>query len=446
MTERLFRPVSSASLAAYRIGFGLLGAVLLIRFWRMGWIERAFTEPKFFFKYYGFEWIQLWPGQGIYLHFAILTAVSLCLACGLFTRVMSLLFFLGFTYIEMLDQSNYLNHYYLIALLAFINVFLPLNARWSLDNLIGLSARRDFIPAWALYWVRGQVGTVYFFAGLAKFGTDWLLRAEPLNVWLTAHSSFPVVGFFLGQVWLHYLMSWAGFLFDLSIPFWMSNGRTRPYAYLVVIFFHVCTYLLFPIGLFPFIMVFAAAMFFPADWPLKLFGQSKEPARGIKIQWRGPVVAGLALWFFVQWTMPFRNLLYPGNVLWTEEAMRFSWKVMIREKNTETIFRVKDLATEETRFVSPSAYLLRHQEIEMSGSPDMILQFAHFLKQEMKAKGRDVAVYADTYSSFNGRSGKPLIDPHVDLTKERESFRPKRWIEPAPETDPHRLSIGAFAL
>lgn len=446
MRAWLFKPIHSSSLAAYRILFGLLGTVGLIRFWYMGWIERCFVRPEFLFKYYGFEWIKLWPGDGIYVHFAILIAVSICLTLGLFTRWMSLLFFLGFSYIELLDQSNYLNHYYLVMLLAFINIFLPLNALWSLDGKLGLSPRREFVPAWTLNWLRFQVGTVYFFAGLAKFGKDWLLEAQPLNIWLTAHRDLPVIGSLFEYTWSHFAMSWAGFIFDSTIVFWMLIPATRRFAYLVVIFFHAMTFVLFPIGMFPFIMVSMALVFFPDDWPAKLL---KIPKRigpsAFHFNPRPALVLGLSAYALIQVTVPFRHLLYPGDVLWNEEGMRFSWKVMVREKNGEATFRVRDRQTGAVQYVSPSQYLLRHQENEMSTTPDMILQFAHHLQKKFAEEGKDVAIFAETMASFNGRTAKPLIDEQVDLTAISESFYPKTWVSPEPGDSPHRLKFHRAA-
>ncbi len=443
----LWRPVNSASLSAYRILFGLLNFAGLLRFWYLGWIERSFTGPSFLFKYYGFEWVALWPGHGIYLHFALLLAVCVCFSLGLFTRVMSVLLFLGFTYIELLDLSNYLNHYYLVSLLSFINIFLPLNARWSFDNLLGLTQRREFVPAWTLNWLRGQVATVYVFAGLAKFGTDWLIHAQPLNIWLTSNTQVPLLGPWLDRTWMHFAMSWGGFLFDISVPFWMMNRRSRPYAYVAVLVFHAMTYVLFPIGMFPFIMIVSALVFFTPEWPLRLWGYLRgfnvllptapsNTMSGARPAW---IVAGLALYFFVQWTLPLRHFIYPGNVLWNEEGMRFSWKVMVREKNSDAGFRVVDRATGRAWDVSPSQYLARHQESEMSGTPDMINQFAHFLRDEFKKDGLDVAVYADVVTSFNGRPAARLIDPNVDLTLVNDTLAPKSWILPAPTATPRRL-------
>ncbi len=447
MHRLFFAPLDSSGLAMYRILFGLLNAIGLIRFWYMGWIEKLLLEPKFLFKYYGFEWVSLWPGNGIYIHFALLIAVCVLLTFGLFTRLMSLLFFLGFCYIELLDLSNYLNHYYLISLLAFIGIFLPLNARWALDNYLGFAKRRLAVPAWTINVLRAQVGTVYFFAGLAKLGSDWLLQAQPLNIWLTGHSAMPFVGWIFAEPLVHYAFSWVGFIFDISIVYWLLNARTRPWAYAVVVVFHLITWLLFPIGMFPFIMIVSALVFFDSDWPLRVvkLWTRNEAAAGTrqtsKLQFiRQPALAVvIGLFFLVQWAVPLRHFAYPGNVLWNEEGMRFSWKVMVREKNSDVSFRITDRQSGRTWYQSPSEFIMRHQEAEMSGTPDMIVQFAHFLKQHFAEQGMDVEIYADSTASFNGRSSQPLIDPNVDLTTVSDGLSAKDWILPEPIAEPKRL-------
>ena len=67
----------------------------------------------------------------------------------------------------------------------------------------------------------------------------------------------------------------------------------------------------------------------------------------------------------------------------------------------------------------------------MSFQPDFILEYAHYLKQHFEGQGHgDIAIYVESYVTLNGRLGKPLIDPEVDLTKEKESFKHKDWILP----------------
>src|SRR5262249_37756637 len=67
--------------------------------------------------------------------------------------------------------------------------------------------------------------------------------------------------------WVPWFMSWAGFLFDTTAPWFLLARKTRPFAYVVVIVFHALTRVLFPIGVFPVIMVVSALVFFSPSWP-----------------------------------------------------------------------------------------------------------------------------------------------------------------------------------
>ena len=58
MERRLLEPVDIAWLVAFRIAFGLALAVSMWRFVANDWVHRFFVEPRFFFKYWGFEWVE----------------------------------------------------------------------------------------------------------------------------------------------------------------------------------------------------------------------------------------------------------------------------------------------------------------------------------------------------------------------------------------------------
>ena len=45
-----------------------------------------------------------------------------------------ILFFLSFTYIELIDKTTYLNHYYFISVVSFLMIFLPANIYFSIDS------------------------------------------------------------------------------------------------------------------------------------------------------------------------------------------------------------------------------------------------------------------------------------------------------------------------
>ena len=54
-------PVDIASLAAFRVLFGLVMAAGTIRFLAKGWVTELYLRPRFHFPYPGFEWVRPWP-------------------------------------------------------------------------------------------------------------------------------------------------------------------------------------------------------------------------------------------------------------------------------------------------------------------------------------------------------------------------------------------------
>ena len=226
----LFKPVDAASLAAFRIGFGVLLAAGLTRFLAEGWVSVLFVEPSFFFKYWGFAWVPEPPAGVMYALYGTLCLLALAFAAGLQFRIVAVLLFLGFSWVELIDVTNYLNHYYLVSLLLLLSTFLPLGWTWSVDARRRPERARDTVPAWVLYLLRFQVGVVYLYAGFAKVGGDWLLHAQPLGIWLAARDELPILGAWFTNGWVPYLVSWAGFLFDSSIVLFLSWRRTRAFG------------------------------------------------------------------------------------------------------------------------------------------------------------------------------------------------------------------------
>ena len=66
----------------------------------------------------------------------------------------------------------------------------------------------------------------------------------------------------------------------------------------------------------------------------------------------------------------------------------------------------------------------------MAFQPDMILQYARHLAAQYAAAGHSVEVRAEAYASLNGRAGRLLIDPTVDLAAAHNTLAHKRWILP----------------
>jgi len=446
LQTRLLEPIDVAWLVALRILLGVLLAVSMQRFLAYGWVDEFLVRPAFHFKYWGFVWVEPLGSSAMQALFYALLVLSLAVAVGAFFRVTAPLLALGLTYVQLIDVSTYLNHYYLAALLMWLLAASPAHQAWSVDAW--RNGRNVTTAPSGWQWLfRVQVGVVYFFAGLGKLQLDWLQDAQPLRIWLGQSTSLPLVGPLLTIEGLPLVLSWCGFLFDTTIVGWLSWKRTRPYAYFVLFVFHLFTRLLFDIGMFPFIMSAAALVFFSPSWPRALVGRWLEPETR-----EAPRAAGLlgrsALWLgaiycAVQLVLPLRHFAYGGNVLWHEQGMRFSWRVMVRAKGGSTTFLVRDPQTGIEQEVSTRGYLTPLQQNEMAGQPDLILQMAHAIGADLaQRRGHTVEVRAETRVSLNGRRAVPLIDPVVDLTQIRDGFGPYSWVLPAPtQAAPHTRPV-----
>lgn len=441
MNSYFHKTTSSVPLAVFRVVFGLLIFGSIIRFFSKGWISELYIRPKYFFSFYGFEFVR--PlGEYTYIVFAICALSALMVTLGFYYRLASISLFASFTYIELIDKSTYLNHYYFISMVSLLMIFLPAHVYFSVDAWRKKQLHADTVPEWSIDSLKVFICLVYVFAGLAKINSDWLLEAQPLRIWLPAKNDMPVIGPLFNYVWVAYAFSWLGCLFDLTIPFLLLNRSTRVAAYGAVVGFHSLTALLFPIGMFPYIMMAAALIFFSAEFHQRIIhihgrltGLSKEflhPRRSFtyhKIAFRG-ILAILFIFFLIQITFPFRYLLYQDELLWTGEGYRFSWRVMLMEKAGYAQFTIRDQDGKHA-VADNSEFLTPLQEKMMSTQPDMILQYAHILRDHYAARGfTSPQVFVDSYVALNGRLGKPLIDPSADLAKENDSFGHKPWILP----------------
>lgn len=448
LRRRLFEPIDIAPLVFFRVVFGGIMLWEVCRYFSYGWIERYYIEPTFFFSYYGFGWVRPWAGDGMYVHFAALGVLAACIVVGLCYRVAATLFFLGITYVFLLDQTHYLNHLYLICILSLLMIFVPAHRAFSLDAALRPGLRSSTAPAWALWLLRFQLAVPYFFGGIAKLNEDWLLAGEPMRMWLAKGTDVPVLSRWATESWTAYVMSWSGCLFDLFVIPFLLWRRTRPFAFTAAVAFHLMNDQLFQIGIFPWLMLFASLIFFPPETfgrilrpVLRLQPASSEvfaaPAPAVTIGSRErAILFVLAIHVAVQVLVPFRHLLYPGPVSWTEEGHNFSWHMKLRDKRAKARFFVDDLDNGSTRLVRLRAHLSPRQVRKMRTRPDLLLQFAHHLGALERAAGRrNVAVRAQVLASLNGRPMQPLIDSSVDLSREPRSLWPWKAIRPLEPAD-----------
>jgi hypothetical protein len=474
MLKKYFETTSSAApLTVFRIGFGLMMALSIVRFWANGWIEKLYLEPTYFFSFRYFEWVK--PlGQWTYGLFLVAFVSAIFVMIGWKYRLAIVLFFLSFTYIELMDKTTYLNHYYFVSLLSFVLIWLPAADYFSVDA----RGQKDVkVPRWTIDCLKVFVAVVYFYAGLAKLNSDWLLHAQPLSIWLPAKYSIPLLGELLQQRWVHFAFAWSGAAYDLFIPFLLLWRPTRSVAFALVVVFHVLTRVLFPIGMFPYIMIVSALVFFGAGWHERVLGwfsglfdirnigkvrvaknswRSKENTptlppykmnntrarpwllSGVEMQnarkfgWRKVMVAAVLL---VHLLLPWRYLLAPGELFWTEEGYRFSWRVMLMEKAGYLTYKIEDPNTGKRRTINPDNYLTTFQQKQLATQPDFILEFAHFLAEEHRQKNEPLpAIYAESYVALNGRGSTVYVDPDVNLTTIKPSTPRTEWLMPFEDT------------
>ncbi len=461
--------IPSAPLVHFRILFGLMMALSVLRFYYHGWIESLYIEPVYFFSY--FDWLVPPGSTGIYLLFGTVFLSALGIMLGLFYRQSACLFFLSFTYIELIDKTNYLNHYYFVSLIGFILIFLPAHRDFSLDAIRLPKIKRLEIPRWTTDLIKFQLALVYVFAGIAKLNPDWLFRAMPLKLWLPAQAHIPIIGPLLSYEITPFLFSWGGALYDLFLVFFLLYRPTRWLAYLAVVVFHILTAMLFPIGIFPYVMIISTLIFFSPEAHENILNKIKNWVGSIKRVFLPPAPIILkdgqrsdthqetssknrvedksknhiytTMWswknlkpflicfIIIQLVIPFRYLAYPGHLFWTEQGYRFSWRVMLMEKAGYTTFTVADELGKKTEWINNRDYLTAQQEKMMSTQPDMILQFAHHIADVYQEKGyQNPVVHCQSRVTLNGTLSQPLVNPKVNLAEIARDWKHKSWLLP----------------
>ena len=445
LASRAFAPVDVASIAIFRIAFGFLALWHLSPLFLHDWIRLFWIEPKFLFKYYGFSWVQPWPGNGLYIHCAVLAVLSVFIAVGLFYRISAALFFIGYTYIFLLDETRYQNHEYLICLFSFLLIWVPAHRAFSIDAL--LRRKEQIAPAWALWLLRLQMGVVYFYGGVAKINPDWL-RGEPMRSELSRHLDFPILGRFFTQEWAVYTMSYGSLLFDLLVVPGLLWRRTRVAAFCVAVLFHLMNARLFSlaVGVFPWLAIAATSLFFPPSWPRRVISVFSHGPASPQTTDTKPVLSGakrtivlsfVTAYSAIQILFPLSPFVFPGGPEWSLMEHRFCWRMMLRSQVMQGNFYVTDPNTDRTDRVTPAEFLTNAQLRRIYWQPDTILQFAHYLADNMVREGpKPLEVQARVFVSINRRRPELFVDPKVDLAKQSRTLMRPSWLMPLREPLP----------
>lgn len=440
LTGKLFAPCDSASLAFFRITFGVLLFVETCRYFINGWIGGVFVAPPFHFTYLGFDWVRPFPPDAMYLLFIATGIAALLVAFGIWTRTASFFLACSLTYVLLLEKAAYLNHLYLICLLAFLLSFVPTDSMWSITRLRRHENGSSQVPTISLLILRSQVAIPYVYGAIAKLNGDWL-SGQPMQMWMSRMTHVRAFVPAFGDLWLALVFSYGGFFLDLLIVPLLVWKRTRPWALTAAIAFHLCNAIFFRIGIFPWMMICATTLFLSPSWPRRFLhrlssGTQTAPAIDSQKRYRQRVaVSFTAVWFAMQLLVPFRHLLYPGKVDWTEEGYHFSWRMMLNDKAAAMRLLIVDPQTKSIAGqIDPRQYLTPVQIDKMSYSPDMLVQFSQYVANELrKTTGGTYEIHAQVLCSLNGRRPQLLVDPEIDLAAQRRTMQPLTCIVPLHE-------------
>lgn len=427
----LFKQIDNSALVVFRIIFGLLCFLESVGAIITGWVKRTLVEPEFTFNFIGFEWLQPLSGSGMYYYYALMGGFGLFIMIGYKYRLSIISFALMWTATYLMQKSSYNNHYYLLMLLSGIMVFLPAHEYASVDAKLNPKIKRFSMPQWCRGVIILQLFIVYTYAALAKLYPDWLDTTVIAN-FMSAKKDYYIVGGFLQQKWVHYILAYGGIIFDgLIIPLLLYKP-TRKYAFFLSIVFHLFNSFIFQIGIFPYLSLAFTLFFFPSEVIQKLFLKKKPlyTQKDLAIpKFKKPLLMVLLTYFIFQIALPLRHHFIKGDVLWTEEGHRLSWRMMLRSKIGQTDYWVENKSNGKRVKIDLNKYLTEKQKRTATTKPDVIWQFAQRLKAHYNKAGQDVAVYVTSQLSVNGKPYKPFIDSEIDLAHVKwDTFKHSSWI------------------
>lgn len=436
MDKFLFRQVDNTGFSLWRIAFGLLIAIEAFGAISTGWVRRTFVEPDFTFNFIGFEFLQPLPGDGMYYYFALMGVFGLMVMFGYKYRIGMLGYAIMWSAVYLMQKTSYNNHYYLLMIICWLMVFLPAHRSLSLDALWKPKLRSISCPRWVYLVVILLIWIVYTYASVAKIYPDWLNGTAP-RLFMNGKKDYWLIGEILQKRWVHLSIAYFGIVFDLIIIPLFLWRRTRVFALVISVFFHLFNSVVFQIGIFPYMSLAFAFFFFSSETLKERFFLKRPVYQGNEVivpSYKPLFVGVFSVFFMVMFLLPLRHWIIKDDVLWTEEGHRLSWRMMLRSKRGQISFWTVDKETGNRRIFVHSDLLSKKQRNSVRTKPDMIWQLAQRIHQIKLKEGEDVAVKVTSRVKVNGGEYFEFIDPDVDLAAVKwDHLRHHDWIRPSPE-------------
>nr|WP_286178317.1 HTTM domain-containing protein [Rhodopirellula sp. JC639] len=441
------RPVDASPLAVLRL---ILGVTFW--FWATDYLaddrwQVLFVSPSLLFKYAGFEWVTLWPGDGIWWHFHVARIAAIAFAIGFLTRINAAILAATMAYVLLVERQMYNNHDYLLACTAMLCCFLPCGRTLSLDRMLFRRSGGDrSMRLWQWWLVRFQLGLPYVFGGIAKLDSDWI-AGQPAGLFVSSRVDTPWIGPLFTLPAAPYVMAWGGLLFDLMIVPALMWRKTRWIAIVAAMLFHLTNATIFQIGVFPWFMLATLFVFFPVSFVPNVLGRigngigkAPDAVAAVRSARHQPApklhrvaIALSVAYVVIQLLLPLRPWVLPGNPSWNERGQRFAWRMMLRHKDCLLWYKVQ---TADDYLIVPAKIVMTpNQLMRAPRDPELVRQAAVKLQDLVASMGQPgCQVFALHLVSLNGRPAVPLVDPDVDLTRVARGWFEDDWViqDPGP--------------
>lgn len=419
----------NSPLILFRIFLGFLLAAESFGAIITGWVKKIFIDSKFTFTHIGFEWLQHFHGSGMYFYFILMGILGILVMLGYKYKWSLGAFTILWAAVYLAQKESYNNHYYLLLLICIMMCFLPANTYASLDSKQNPALKSTVMPQWVSWVMIFQITLVYLFSVVAKCYPGWL-DGSFLKILFSNKADYPIIGKLTQENGFHLFMAYSGLLFDLLIVPLLLWKRTRTIAFILAIVFHIFNAITLHIGIFPFFALSFIVFFYPPETIQRVFFKNKQPLDFIE----KPNSNKFLFFFFIpfliiQTILPLRHYFIEGDVLWTEEGHRLTWRMMLRARSGYVTFKVSDKNSNHIEYYDYSKILTLKQIEWFGDKPDGIWQMAQYIKNENLKKGKEVAVFAEAYAAVNNSATKQLIDPNVDLASAKwDHFKHNSWI------------------
>lgn len=317
------------------------------------------------------------------------------------------------------------------------NVFFLFHFNSSIDAWRNSTIKAQ-VPFWNYFLLKYQFFILYFIAGMKKISVEWLSGYSMNN--LSYHWVFAPFRLILGSELTDLLIvHWFAAVFDVSIAFWLMYEKTRPFATITTVAFHLMNSRLFAIGMFPWVCLAELPLFYKHNWPRTLWNKlsnSKHDNERINLSdnklniiklkqsWKKRLTVILIMFYcFVQLFLPYSHFITKGNNNWVNGIYGYSWDMMINAWDTILVsVKVVDHGNDKYHFMEPMAFT---ESTRWTQYPDMGYQYAKCIDQNLKLdfhKNPQTALVSDNYSiyfdiwcSLNGRFQQRIYNPTIDI-------------------------------